>query len=155
MKLFLLLISIFYGQWGFSQKKVDSIFAIVSDHLPTTFYCDNKLCNGSVISYYENGQVKAKGKFRKGRPKRVKEYFDNGCLKSEQIYLGGRLHVSVSYTSEGSIYRRLNPKKRTETIYIYGSSKMPVKKIEVDARDYNNVVETVFLKVNDKWVRQN
>ena len=154
MRLGIMLISLLLTKTALSQSRVDSLVEVVSDHLAATFYCDNGLCKGFVVEYYPNGQPKIQGKFRKGHPKHVTEFFDNGRLKLDRFYRKRRLVTSYSYLPSGQLSRKIDWKRRLDVVFFYDSSGRPIRMTESNIRDYSNIVTTTYLQVNGKWIEQ-
>ena len=61
--------------------------------------------SGKMVRYYQNGQLKAEGNFKKGEADGIyKSWYENGQLEHEINYTGGELNgFSESYYENGQL----------------------------------------------------
>lgn len=78
---------------------------MVSDAPPEYYNCD-KLCEGYVEDFYENGNPKIRGNFKNGYPKdSLVEFYPNGKVKDRTIYKG-KSYTSFDYDSLGNLEKK-------------------------------------------------
>lgn len=70
--------------------------------LPPYYICCGKSCNGYNEDYYDNGQLRIKGVFKKGYAIELSEYYPNGMKKLKMDYRNGYFY-SKSYDSMGNL----------------------------------------------------
>jgi hypothetical protein len=55
-------------------------------HLFLGYYNCDKICNGHIIDYYSNGEIKLEGDFKNGIPIEITRYDINGKLITIEVY---------------------------------------------------------------------
>ncbi len=70
-------------------------------------YCENGLCQGEYLYYYESGALKHRGFYKNGRIEgKSYDYYENGQLKDSSTTLNGRrVDTSWSYYPSGKLQR--------------------------------------------------
>lgn len=70
--------------------------------LPPNYRCCGKLCDGYNEDFYDNGQLRIKGIFKKGYAIKLDEYYLNGIQKFKLTFKNG-YYVSKSYNNAGTL----------------------------------------------------
>ena len=77
------------------NPKIISIVNYISNPISEYLCCGEK-CNGSIIDYYPNGQIRIMGTFKAGQPiDTINEYYLNGNLLSRRYFPKGKRIKSV------------------------------------------------------------
>ena len=79
--------------------------------------------DGKQIYYYENGQVMIEADIEAGKEKFVKEYYEDGSVKAEKVFIDGKIDVENT-----KVYESKTPVKDREEEEL---EKAPVKIVKV------------------------
>jgi len=100
------------------------------------YYCDNELCNGNKVSYWDNGQIHYKGSFKDGLPFDTIKEFDRSGKILDWRYIDS-LEVSWHFDTSGNLMFSSNKRKEiigggvpNEQTY-YNENKRKTKTISV------------------------
>ena len=99
------------------------------------YYKCSKICNGNEMDFYPNGNKRLEGKFKDGKPSVIKEYNENGTLKTQTFYENYTLNYKrINYFNEKNelieyeIYK--NKKRKTIIKTFDKNGKLTYKEIE-------------------------